>query len=119
MSLLVLPFCIRSRTTELWAVELPSRALHQKESTLGDSGKYEVDVGSIFGRYLIKCDLFAFSIVESPLLGDGPGLLHVDLVPNDHRDDIRFVVLLCVNISVLMSFSSESKLSKVLSLVTS
>lgn len=90
-----------------------------RNATLGNSGKYKIDVGAVFGGYFVKGNFFAFSIVQSSLFGDGSGVLHIDLVSHNHRYDICFVVLLYFRHRLLMSLSSESRLSKVLYLVTS
>lgn len=77
-----------------WFDSLPFRVLLKQGSTFCNPGEDEVDIGSILRRYLIECNLFALSVLQSSLLGDSSLILEVDLVADDHSDDISFDKLL-------------------------
>ena len=70
--------------------------------TFCDSGEDEVDVGAFFGGDLIEGDLLALGVVEPPLFGDCSFLLHVDLVADDHGDDVSLDELSWVMWGLLM-----------------
>lgn len=92
---MVICFTVRCcRFLACWIGSPPFRVLLKQGGTFCDPGEDEFDIGAILRGDLIEGDLLALRVLESPLLGDSPLVLEVDLVANDHSDDVPFDKLL-------------------------
>ena len=79
-----------------WAVWQLFLALNDDKRTLCNPREYKVDIGAILSRHLIEGNLLALCIIKSSLLGDNPFFLHVDLIADNHGDNVSLVVVLCI-----------------------